>query len=214
MDAKKISVFLVDDHRLLRESLRELLKLEDDISIAGEADNGRDAVTGIFETSPDIVLMDVLMPELNGIDAITDILLEKPGTSIIILSGRTDVETVHRAFQRGANGYLSKASGGAELIEAVHTVYRGKRYVSKDIPQTVLADYVQGGKSPLEKLSQREREILQLIVEGNSTVSIAQKLGLSPKTVDTYRSRLMNKLGVKNIPSLVRIGIKNSLTPP
>jgi DNA-binding NarL/FixJ family response regulator len=214
MNAKKISVFLVDDHRLFRESLRELLRLEGNISIAGEADNGREALTGILATSPDIVLMDVLMPELNGIDAITDILLEKPGTSIIVLSGRTDVETVHRAFQRGAYGYLSKASGGAELIEAVQVVCRGSRYVSKDIPQSVLVDYVHGGKSPLEKLSQREREILQLIVEGNSTASIAQKLGLSPKTVDTYRSRLMNKLEVTDLPSLVRIGIEYNLTSP
>jgi DNA-binding NarL/FixJ family response regulator len=214
MNTKRISVYLVDDHRLLRESLRELLKLEDDITIAGEADNGRDAVTGILGISPDIVLMDVLMPELNGIDAITDILLERPGTSIIILSGRTDVEIVHRAFQRGALGYLSKASGSAELIEAIHLISRGKRYASKDIPQSVLVDYVQGSKSPLEKLSQREREILQLIVEGYSTATIAQKLGLSPKTVDTYRSRLMNKLGVKDLPSLVRIGIRYNLTSP
>lgn len=213
MTAENLTVYLVDDHRLLRESLREFLKLQDDISVVGEADNGRDAIMGIIETKPEIVLMDILMPELNGIDAITDILLQRPETRIIVLSGCSDVEIVHRAIQRGAQGYLSKASSSSELLDAILLVFRGKRYVSQDIPQSVLVDYVQGSQSPLEKLSLREREILQLIVEGNATASIAQKLGLSPKTVDTYRSRLMNKLGVKDLPSLMRIAIKHNLTP-
>jgi DNA-binding NarL/FixJ family response regulator len=214
LGAMTITVFLADDHRLLRESLRELLKLEQDISIVGEASDGRCAITGILDTSPDIVLMDVLMPELNGIDAITNILLERPQTRIIMLSGRSDVEVVHRALQRGAQGYLSKASSSLELLEAIRMVDNGKRYISQDIPQSILVDFVQGSDSPLEKLSLRESEIFQLVVEGDSTATIAQKLGLSPKTVDTYRSRLMNKLGVKDIPSLVRMGIKYGLTPP
>ena len=212
MSKNRITIYLVDDHRLFRESLKGFLKLEKDISVVGDANNGRDATTGIVEKSPEVVLMDVLMPDLNGIDAITDILLVKPKTRIIVLSGRSDVEIVHRALQRGAQGFLSKTSSTDELLDAIHRVVRGNRYVSQDIPQSVLVDYVQGSKSPIEKLSLRERQILQLIIEGNSTVSISQKLGLSPKTVDTYRSRMMKKLEVKDLSSLLRIGIENGLT--
>jgi DNA-binding NarL/FixJ family response regulator len=210
----KISVFLVDDHRIFRDTLKVFLELEDDILVVGQADDGRSAITGILETSPDIVLMDITMPELNGIDAITETLLERPNTRIIVLSGNSDVEYIYRALQVGAQGYLLKESSGVELVEAVRAVYRGKRYVSLEIPQSVLVDYVRGSDSPLEKLSLREREVLQLIVEGNSSALIAQKLGLSPKTVDTYRSRLMEKLDVKDLPSLLRMAIKHGLTPP
>lgn len=213
MSKDRITIYLVDDHRLFRDSLKGFFTLENDISVVGDANNGRDAITGITEKSPDVVLMDVLLPDLNGIDAITEILLVKPKTRIIVLSGRSDVEIVYRALQRGAQGFLSKASSTDELLDAIQMVIRGNRYVSQDIPQSVLVDYVQGSKSPIEKLSLREREILQLIIEGNTTVSIAQKLRLSPKTVDTYRSRMMKKLEVKDALSLLRIGIESGLTP-
>lgn len=208
-----ISVFLVDDHRIFLDTLKVFLELEKDISVVGIADDGRCAVPGIIGKSPDVVVMDVAMPELNGIDAITKILIERPKTHIIMLSGHSDVDYIHRSLQMGALGYLLKDSTGVEMVEAIRTVYSGRRYISQGIPKSVLVDYRKASHNPLEKLSLREREILQLLVEGNNSAAIAEKLGLSPKTVDTYRSRMMNKLGVKDLPSLARLGIKHGLTP-
>jgi DNA-binding NarL/FixJ family response regulator len=208
-----ITVFLVDDHRIFLDSLKVFLELEKDISVIGMAYDGRSALLGISELAPDVVIMDITMPELNGIDAVTNILLEKPNTRVIMLSGYSDVEYVHRSLQAGAMGYLLKDTSGMELALAVRAVFNGKRYLSLEIPKLVLADYMKQSNSPLEKLSLREREVLQLLVEGNNSASIAEKLGLSPKTVDTYRSRLMSKLGVKDLPSLMRIAIKHGLTP-
>jgi DNA-binding NarL/FixJ family response regulator len=210
-----ISVFLVDDHRILREGLRMLLDAQEEINVVGEAENGRDAVGGIMAAGPDVVLMDITMPELNGIEATRQIQDELPGTKIVILSVHSDSEHVFRAFQAGAQGYLLKESAGAEVVEAVRTVHVGRRYLSQKLANTGLDDYVNQRqlRSPLDQLSNREREVFQLTVEGNSSAGIADKLGLSPKTVETYRSRVMEKLGVDDITGLVRYAIKHGLTP-
>ncbi|MBI3161145.1 MAG: response regulator transcription factor [Chloroflexi bacterium] len=211
-----ITVYLVDDHRILRDGLRMLLELQGDIRVIGEAEDGRKALDGILSARPDVVLMDITMPELNGIDAAQGILLKLPRTKIIILSVHSDREHVYRAFQAGAVGYLLKESAGDEVAKAVRAVSQNRQYVSEKLSDSLPPNYDRLPKetSPIERLSAREREVLQLTVEGATSAAIAEKLSLSPKTVDTYRSRLMEKLGVQNLPELVRFAIKHGLTPP
>jgi DNA-binding NarL/FixJ family response regulator len=212
----QITVYLVDDHRILRDGLKMLLELQGDIAVIGEAEDGRKAVDGILDAKPQVVLMDITMPELNGIDATQNIMLRLPETKVIILSVHADTEHIYRAFQAGAKGYLLKESAGDEVVKAVRAVSQGRRYVSQKLADTLPLSYSyhHQNQSPFELLSAREREVLQLTVEGATSAAIADKLGLSPKTVDTYRSRLMEKLGVQNLPELVRFAIKHGLTPP
>jgi len=210
-----ISVFLADDHRVLRDGLHILLESQEDIKIVGEAENGKKAIDGILESKPNVVVMDITMPELNGIDAASIIHESLPETEIVILSIHSDLEHIFRAFQAGAQGYILKESAGAEVISAVRAVYLGRRYMSSSIRDLVMDAYMQNRQvqSPLEQLSLREREVLQLTVEGYSSVAMAEKLSLSPKTVETYRSRLMGKIGVHDLPELVRFAIKHGITP-
>jgi DNA-binding NarL/FixJ family response regulator len=211
-----INVYLVDDHRILRDGLHMLLELQKDIRVIGEAEDGRNAIEGILTTKPDVVLMDITMPELNGIDAAQLILFKLPQTRIIILSVHSDREHIYRALQAGAKGYLLKESAGDEVVRAVRAVFNGRQYISQKLSEVLPPDYAHElqERSPIELLSAREREVLQLTVEGATSAAIAEKLSLSPKTVDTYRSRLMEKLGVQNLPELVRFAIKHGLTPP
>lgn len=210
-----ITVFLVDDHRILRDGLHILLESQDDIKVVGEAENGSAAIKGVLETAPKVVVMDITMPELNGIDATSMIHDSLPETQIIILSVHSDTEHIFRALQAGAQGYLLKESAGSEVISAVRAVYLGRRYLSTKIRDTMIEAYIEKrqAQSPLDMLSMREREVLQLTVEGNSSAVIAEKLELSPKTIETYRSRLMEKLNVHDLPELVRFAIKHGLTP-
>ena len=210
-----ISVFLVDDHRVLRDGLRILLESQEDIEVIGEAEDGNKAIEGILSKKPDVVVMDISMPELNGIDAAQIIHDSTPETSIVFLSIHSDLEHIFRALQAGALGYLLKESAGAEVISAVRAAHLGRRYLSPSIRESVTDAYIKNRQtqSPLELLSMREREVLQLTVEGNSSADIAEKLELSPKTVETYRSRLMGKLDVRDLPELVRFAIKHGITP-
>jgi len=210
-----ISVFLVDDHRVLRDGLRILLESQDDIDVIGEAEDGKKAIQGILSRKPDVAVMDITMPELNGIEAAEIIHETLPETGIVILSIHSDLEHIFRALQAGAQGYLLKESAGAEVISAVRAVYLGRRYLSPSIRDMVMEAYMQNRRiqSPLELLSAREREVLQLTVEGNSSAVIAERMELSPKTVETYRSRLMGKLGVRDLTELVRFAIKHGITP-
>jgi DNA-binding NarL/FixJ family response regulator len=192
-----ISVFLADDHRILREGLRMLLEAQRDIRVVGEADDGRQAVAGILATKPDVVIMDITMPELNGIEATRQILSELPTLRIVILSVHGDSEHVYRAFQAGVRGYLLKESAGVEVAEAVRTVARGIRYLSQRLEQAGMVDYMYGGssRSPIDQLSVREREVCQLTVEGYTSQEIAEKLG------------------VEDITGLVRYAIVHGITP-
>jgi RNA polymerase sigma factor (sigma-70 family) len=209
-----ITVFLADDHRVLRDGLRILLESQEDIQVVGDAENGNKAIEGVLRTEPNVVVMDITMPELNGIDAAQVIHETLPDTGIVILSIHSDLEHIFRALQAGAQGYLLKESAGAEVISAVRAVYLGRRYLSPSIRDSVTEAYLQNRRiqSPLELLSLREREVLQLTVEGNSSAEIAEKLELSPKTIETYRSRLMGKLSVHDLPELVRFAIKHGIT--
>ena len=209
-----ISVFLADDHRVLRDGLRILLESQVDIQVVGEAENGKKAIEGVSAVKPDVAVMDITMPELNGIEAAQIIHEALPKIGIVILSIHSDLEHIFRALQAGAQGYILKESAGSEVISAVRSVYMGRRYLSLSIRDTLTEAYMQNRQmeSPLDQLSMREREVLQLTVEGHSSAAIAEKLALSPKTVETYRSRLMGKIGVRHLPELVRFAIKHGIT--
>jgi DNA-binding NarL/FixJ family response regulator len=214
-----ITIFLADDHAVVRDGLRYLLEAQPDLTVIGDAANGRDAVRQVAQQCPDVVIMDIAMPELNGIEATQQIRQSCPATQVIILSMYATVEHIGRALQAGALGYVLKESAGLEVVEAVRAVQAGRRHLSQKISNQVIDNYVRqreagSATNRLDRLSLREREILQLVVEGKSSAEIAKVLSLSPKTVETYRSRLMRKLGLKDLPSLVKFAIQHGLTSP
>jgi DNA-binding NarL/FixJ family response regulator len=211
-------VFLADDHAVVRDGLRFMLQAQPDIQVIGDAANGRDAVRQVAELCPDVVVMDIAMPELNGIEAAWEIGQVCPSTEVVFLSMHATPEHIFRALQAGARGYLLKESAGIEVVNAVRAVHAGRRYLSEKISDQLVDDYVQqrqasDAKGPLARLSPREREVLQLVAEGKSSAEIAAILFLSPKTVETYRSRLMKKLGIHDLPGLVKFAIQHGLTP-
>ena len=212
-----IKVFIADDHAMMREGLRLIIEAERDISVIGEAADGRQAVRLIQRLTPDVVIMDIAMPMLNGIEATEQILDSKTCTRIIILSMHSSKEHIFRALEAGAKGYLLKEAAGNEMVKAIRAVYAGNRFLSDRISQTVIEDYIHqrvadSEESPIKRLSPREREVLQLVVEGKTSAEIASNLFLSPKTVETYRSRLMHKLGIKDLPGLVKFAIQHGMT--
>lgn len=211
-----IGVLLADDHSVLRDGLAALLGLQEGIVVVAHAQDGREAVRKATEVKSDVVIMDIVMPELDGIEATRLIRQSSALTQVVILSMYSTSEHIFRAFQAGAKGYLLKESAGAELVTAVRSVHGGRRYLSQKITETVVEDYVREHHptDPLGKLSSRERQILLLVASGRSTADIAHTLFLSPKTVDTYRCRLMAKLDIGNFAALVRFAIACGLTPP
>jgi len=212
-----ITVFLVDDHAVVRDGLRLLLEEQGDIKVIGDAANGREAVQQVEQLRPDVVVMDIAMPELNGIEATRQIREGCPSAQVVVLSMHYTSEHIFRALQAGARGYLLKESAGIEVVNAVRAVHAGQRYLSQKISDKVVDNYVRQREaaettSPLARLSPRERQILQLVVEGESSAEIASALSLSRKTVETYRSRLMRKLDISDLPSLVKFAIRQGLT--
>jgi DNA-binding NarL/FixJ family response regulator len=216
--SQTIRILIADDHTILRDSLTFMLDAQPDMEVVGGAQDGREAVEMACRLLPDVVVMDISMPKLNGIEATLQIAELCPQARTIILSMLGTSEHLYRSLQAGAAGYLLKGSAGQMLIEAVRAVHAGHRYFSEEMTQVLIDDYVQQRErgplaSPLERLSPREREILQMVVEGKSSAEIAEVLTLSPKTVETYRSRLMSKLGIKDVPSLVKFAVQHGLTP-
>lgn len=208
-----IRVLLVDDHAMMRDGLKGLLDAAG-ISVVGEADGGRAALQRAVELKPDVVIMDIAMPDMNGIEA-ARLLREKcPATRVVMLSMHSSSEHLFRAFEAGVAGYLLKESAGAEVAAAVRAVHGGKRYRSRAIAAFESAAQDRAARSsPLDRLSARERQVLQLVVEGRSSAEIAKIVSLSRQSVETYRSRLMKKLGVGNVPALVKFAILHGLTP-
>lgn len=211
-----IRIFLADDHGVVRAGLRLLLETQPDLSVIGEAADGRQAVSEVIRLRPDITVLDLAMPEMNGIEAVRQIRAECPGVEIIILSMYKAHEHIYQALKAGARGYVLKEAAGEELIEAIRTVYAGGRHLSPKISDELIEDYLAQHRlgemdSPIERLSSREREILQLVAEGKTSTVIANLLTLSPKTVETYRSRLMQKLALNDLASLVKFAIQQGL---
>ena len=208
-----VSVMLADDHAVVRDGLRALLEGGNDLQVVAVAGNGREAVAEALRLRPDIVVMDIAMPELDGVEATRRIVERCPDTRVLILSMYLSAEHIYRALQAGAQGYVLKESAGEEVVDAIRALRAGKRYLSHRITETVIDDYLREGTnvSPLDSLSLRERDVLQLVVEGRTNAAIAQALSLSPKTVETYRARIMKKLKVKDTVELVKFSMRHGL---
>jgi DNA-binding NarL/FixJ family response regulator len=211
-----IRVLLADDHALVRRGLHYLLERADGIQVAGEASDGREAVRLAEELRPDIVIMDIGMPNLNGVEATAQIVKKNPAIGVIILSMHADETYLVRALSAGAKGYLLKDSAENDLIRAVHTVHAGKPFFSPAIAQTLLEDYMrrlqqQSLQDSYDLLTDREKEILQLLAEGKSNKEVATLLDLSLYTVETHRSNLMQKLNLHNTAEIVLYAVRKKI---
>jgi len=211
---KPISILLVDDHALVRAGIRALLEKMPEVQVVAEAKDGREALRLIGESHPGLVLMDIAMPGLNGLEATARITKEHPGVPVIILSMYANEEYVRGAFAAGAVGYLVKRGAAAELETAIETVARGGTYFSPLVSGYIKTDrvgHLSADRALIERLTPRQREILQLIAERHSTKEIATLLEISVKTVETHRAQLMARLGIHDVPGLVRFAIKAGL---
>jgi DNA-binding NarL/FixJ family response regulator len=209
-------ILLADDHEIMREGIRAILERETDLEVVAEASNGRDALARVRDCQPDLVLMDIGMPDMNGVEATRQILAEAPEVKVVALSMHADKRFVASMFQAGATAYLLKKSAARELLEAIGEVMKGQIYLGSQVAGVVVQDYVQHlGKDPSSSpdgLSPREREVLQLIVEGNTTPEIASVLNVSEKTVGTHRQHIMEKLDIHTIAELTKYAIREGLT--
>jgi len=208
-----IRILVVDDHGIVREALAILIERQGGMTVVGSVANGADAVSASLRLKPDLILMDLMLRDMNGTDAMRRILALRPMTHIIVLSACHTTEHVCRALRAGARGYVVKEAVGAELVKAISTVMSGEQFLSPGITPLVLGDLLSGDsvKSPMESLSMRESQVLKRLVAGASSADIAANLSLSRKTVDTYRGRLMTKLGVGNRSALIRLAIEYEL---
>jgi DNA-binding NarL/FixJ family response regulator len=206
------NILLADDHTILSDGLRILIESQVEMHVVAVAADGRQAVKMALEFKPDLVLMDVSMPGLNGIEAARQIHAQIPQIHLLMLSMHADMEYVHRALEAGAKGYLLKDSAGSEVLQAIRAVLAGRTYFSPKITEKLLVKLTRNQTGPLDSLSDREREVLQLTTEGRTSLEIAAMLSLSPKTVETYRSRIMTKLNLDNLPALVKFAIQHGLT--
>lgn len=209
-----IRILLADDHAVVRDGLRALLDAEPGLEVVGSVTDGREALLAAKRLQPDVVVMDINMPGLNGIEATRSMVELEPPPQVLILSMHGSSEHIYRALQAGARGYLMKESAGSEVVGAVRAVAAGRRFLSERIADTALDAYLAEGRtsSPLDSLSARERQLLQLLAEGRSNAEAARLLSLSVKTVETYRSRLLQKLGLHDLPALVRFALEHGLT--
>ncbi len=211
-----IKILIADDHKILRDGLRSMLDNYPEIEVIAEADNGRKTVQLVKQLSPDVVIMDIAMSELNGIEATRKITDEKPGIKVIALSMHSDRRFVAEMLKAGASAYLLKDSDFGELITAIRAVVANKTYLSPAITDIVVEDFVRHPakheSSVYSILSNREREVLQLLAEGNNTKEIASHLGVSIKTVEAHRIKIMNKLGIYSVAELTKYAIREGLT--
>jgi DNA-binding NarL/FixJ family response regulator len=206
-----IRILIADDHEVVAEGLKQLIEAQSDMQVVAIVGDGREAVRQVGELDPDVVIMDLSMPELNGADATRVILEQSAGRKVIVLSMYADHEYVRRALQSGALGYVVKRSAAKDVVEAIRSVHAGERYISPMVADAVSADAPAGKEDRLARLSTREREVLQLLAEGRTGTEIAQRLSLSPKTVETYRARLVEKLGIRDVAGLVRFAIQRGI---
>lgn len=213
---RKIRIVLADDHKLMRIGLRVLLEQQPDLTVVGEASDGREAVALVASQRPNVLVMDIGMPSLNGIEAAAQITQSNPEAAIVMLSMHSDESYVLRALKAGAKGYLLKDSAEADLIRAVHAVAEGKSFFSPAVSKVLLDDYVRklkrsGTEDPYDLLTPREREVLQLVAEGKSNKEVAQLLNLSVYTVETHRSNIMEKLNLHGVPELILYAVRKGI---
>jgi DNA-binding NarL/FixJ family response regulator len=211
MQSKKFRILLADDHSVVRQGFRLILENQSDMEVVGEAANGREAVTVAESLQPDVVIMDVTMPELNGIEATRRISELSPRTRVLALSMHKDSVYVREILRAGAKGYLLKDAAGNDLLAAVRAVARGEGYLSPAVSDAVLTDYRKHVTNPIDLLTSREREVLQMIAEGKTNKEIANSLQLSVYTVEAHRGRLMEKLNLHSTGELVRFALRNGL---
>lgn len=204
-----IRVIVIDDHALVRELVSRLIDEESGLRVVGTFADGSEAVRFAARDEPHVAILDVAMPGANGIDVARRLRAVSPKTRVLMLSMHANPDYVRQALAAGASGYVLKESAGAEVVAAVRTVQRGERYLSARLSAPASAD---SPGDPLERLSAREMQVLKLVVEGNTSSEVAAQLRLSPKSVDTYRSRLMTKLDVEHLPELVKFAIRRGLT--
>ncbi len=208
---KRIRILLADDHAMVRQGFRMILAAQADMEIVGEAGNGREAVTLAAELTPDVVVMDVAMPELNGIEATRRITGASPRTRVLALSMYKDSVYVREILRAGARGFLLKDAIDRDLLAAVRSVAAGEGYLSPAVSEAVLSDYRRSVTDPIDLLSSREREVLQMIAEGKTNKDIATTLKLSVYTVDAHRGRIMEKLNMHSVRELVRFAVRKGL---
>ena len=209
-----IRILLVDDHALVREGVSRLLEAQSDMQVVGSFGEPEAALAFAAREEPDVAIVDVAMPQASGIELARRLRAASPDTQLLVLSMHSNPEYVHQALLAGALGYVAKESAGPVLVQAVRAVQAGRRYLSESLGSEALSRYLQRGEDsdPLGRLSAREREVLRHTVEGCTIAETAQRLGLSPKSVETYRSRLMTKLGIEDLPALVKFAIRHGVT--
>jgi two-component system response regulator NreC len=211
-----IKILLADDHQIVRQGLRTLLAAEPDMEVVAEADNGRITLRLARDLKPNVVIMDITMPDLNGIEATRQILSESPEIKVVALSMHSDSLFVLNMLKAGASGYLLKDCALEELVKAIRTVVAQKTYLSPGISDIVIKDFVSGwsatGASAFSVLTAREREVLQLMAEGRTTSQIADNLYVSTKTVEAHRKQIMDKLGIHSVAELTKYAIRQGLT--
>jgi DNA-binding NarL/FixJ family response regulator len=214
-----VRILLADDHDVVRRGLRALLQGRADWEVCGEAVSGREAVELARELQPDIAIVDLMMPDLNGLETTRQLRKASERTQVLIFTMHQDESLIHDVLEAGARGYLLKTDAELQIINAVESLLRHQPYFSAQVSETVLEGFLRSGRQASEgaiasRLTPREREVIQLLAEGHRNRKIAQKLGISIKTVETHRTTLMRKIGVKSIVELVRYAVRNHLTEP
>ncbi len=215
---KRIKVFIADDHKILRESLVILLSQRNDIEVVGEAADGQEAFSKIIRLKPDVAILDISIPQLNGLDLAAKLRQEMPDTKVIILTMHKSEDFITRALCLGVKGYVLKENALEELINCIESVYNNKMFLSQNITELVVNGFIQDCRNKInsetEVMSTREREILQLLAEGATNKDISLTLKLSVKTVETHRANIMRKMGFKNIADLVLYAVRNHIIEP
>ena len=212
----KTRVILVDDHKILRDGLRMLITRHEGLEICGEAGNGRTALKMVEELKPDLVVMDLTMPDLNGIEATRQMVQRHPDVKVMILTMNSERRYISEALAAGASAYLLKDYAFEELVKGIECVAKGQVYLSPAIAGVVVEEFrkhVSSDPSPVRDLSSREKEVLQLLSEGHTTKEIALELGVSPKTVESHRKQVMTKLGLNSVAALTKYAVREGLTP-
>lgn len=211
MSDVKTRVVVADDHAMVRAGIRRVLEGTKDIEVVGEAESGEQAVQQFSKHQPDVLIMDLSMPGIGGLEGLRRILKRQPAARILVLSMHEDVVYPTRAIQAGARGYLTKRTAPEALLRAVREIVKGEVFLERDIAQKVALHGIAGGKDLFRELSEREFEVFRMLAEGQAVTDVAAALFLSPKTVGTYQTRIMQKLGVNNTAGLVRLAIRNGL---